>query len=67
MFLKELSKYKISKELLSEINGSGHGTVQCEDGTQFSAAAESMESVYRGDRWCRDHGHGGAVAYIFQG
>lgn len=44
----------------------GYGTVTCADGTTFSAAASSYESVVtNGNRWCLDHGHGGGSTYIY--
>ena len=68
MSLEHLSKFKLDKESLSEIRGSGEGTVVCADGTSFSASASSMEVVRdRGDFWCRHHGHGAGVTFVFVG
>ena len=60
----------LNKKEQQLINGgkAGYGTVTCEDGTTFSASAQSMDSVIQGgNRWCQDHGHGGASNYLFTG
>ena len=68
MSLANLSKYKLDRETMSNIRGAGYGTVTCEDGTQFSHTASSIESVRdRGDYWCRRHGHGGGATYVWVG
>ncbi|WP_103069981.1 hypothetical protein [Aquimarina sediminis] len=64
MYLKNFSKYKIDKELLSKINAGGHGLVICGNGESFSAPAESEDSVDRGgERWCRDRG--GVIGSVY--
>lgn len=66
MSLAHLSKYKLDKKSMSEIRGSGYGTVVCDDGTIFSASASSMEVVEdRGDFWCEHHGHGGGQLFLY--
>lgn len=65
MYLKNFSKYRIDKKLLSKINGSsGYGFVTCGNGESFDATAESESSVISGgDRWCK--GKGGVSRYMF--
>ena len=66
MSLENLAKYQLDKESLSQIHGSGWGTVTCEDGSTFSASASSMEVVRdRGNFWCEHHGHGSGSSYTF--
>lgn len=68
MSLKHLEKYRMDRKAMSNIRGNGYGTVTCQDGTTFSASASSMEAVQSGgDRWCRDHGHGGGATYLYVG
>lgn len=65
MYLKNFSKYRIDKKLLSKINAGGHGLVICGNGESFSASAESEGSVERGgSRWCRDRGGVSATVYL---
>ena len=66
--LEKLRKYEIDRKALSEIRGSGEGTVVCANGESFSASASSFEAVQSGgERWCRDHGHGPARFIMYVG
>jgi len=56
----------LNKTEQQSIKAGKYGKVTCEDGTTFSANAESMDSVVQGgNRWCQDHGHGNASSYLF--
>ena len=57
MYLKNLSKYELDKDLLSKINGAGYGKVVCNNGESFDAPAQSEDSVEQGgETWCRNRG-----------
>lgn len=65
MLLENFKEYRIGKKLLSEINGSGYGSVTCNNGESFDAPAASEDSVETGgSRWCRDRGGVSSSMYV---